>query len=291
VVTTLSFARARRIPGGAFAGVIAVSVCLAAGCAAHKPPQADGTLESRFITKAGPHDHPFSFDVADDPSQPAAASSRAADDGKSASTASRTPIVQFSDEVAAKMAAGPVPKNTSDVASVESSDAGLAGALQALRADPTAANECAVADSYRRLHIYDLAVDHLNAALKLDPKSAAAYDGLARTWRDWGLPEYALSDAYRAIAFAPRSAEAHNTLGTVLFALRDLKAARTQFGEARDLDPGAAYALNNLCYVSFVEGDHAQARTECTAALKTMPTLGAAKQTLDALAAAPLIVK
>lgn len=272
--------RARRIRGGAFAGAIAVVVCLGTGCVSHRPPQ--GTLESRFITKAGPHDHPFSFDAPD----------ADAADGVKTSAAEKKPVeIKLPEEVAAKMAAGAVAKTSSDVASIETTDAALADALSALKADATAAHECVVADAYRRLHIFDLSTDHLNAALRLDPKSAAAYDGLARTWRDWGLPEYALADAYRAIAFAPRSAEAHNTLGTVLFALGDLNAARTQFSEAHELDPQAGYALNNLCYVSFVQGDHAQARAECTAALKTMPTLDAAKKTLDALAAAPLIVK
>jgi tetratricopeptide (TPR) repeat protein len=279
-MTTLSCAR--RIPGGAFAGAIAMAVCLSAGCTARRSPELPGgSLESRFVTKAGPDDHPFSFDAPD----------ADAHDGKTSAAPKKPLAIKFPDDVAAKMAAGPVAKTSSDAASVETSDAGLAEALQALRAVPTAAHECVVADAYRRLHIFDQATDHLNAALALDPKSAAAYDGLARTWRDWGLPEYALADGYRAIAFAPRSAEAHNTLGTVLFALGNLAAARAQFGEARDLDPHAAYALNNLCYVSFVEGDHVQARAECTAALKTMPTLDAAKQTLDALAAAPLIIK
>lgn len=274
---------ARRIPEGALAGAIAMAICLSAGCAARRLPELPGgSLESRFVTKAGPDDHPFSFDAPD----------ADASEGGKTSTAPKTPLpIKFSDDVAAKMAAGPVAKTSSDVPSVEGTDAGLVEALHALRALPTATNECVVADAYRRLHIYDEATDHLNAALKIDPKSAAAYDGLARTWRDWGLPEYALADGYRAIAFAPRSAEAHNTLGTVLFALGNLAAARTQFGEARDLDPHAAYALNNLCYVSFVQGDHVQARAECTAALQTMPTLDAAKQTLDALAAAPLIIK
>src|SRR5262249_16272308 len=227
----------------------------------------------------GPDDHPFSFDA------PEAA------DGKSTGATKKSVDIKLPEDVAAKMAAGVVAKTSSDAPYVETTDVDLAAALKTLAANPTVANECAVAEIYGGLGIYDRAADHLSAALKLDPKSAAAYDGLARTWRDWGLPEYAVADAYRAIAFAPRSAEAHNTLGTVLFALGDLTAARTQFSQAHALDPSAAYALNNLCYVAFVEGDHTQARAECAAALETMPTLTAAKQTLDALAAAPLIVK
>jgi Flp pilus assembly protein TadD len=81
----------------------------------------------------------------------------------------------------------------------------------------------------------------------LNPRSAAAFDELARIWRDAGVPNLALPDATRAVYFAPTSAEAHNTLGTVLAMLGQLELARREFGRALALDPGAEYARTNLC--------------------------------------------
>ena len=43
-----------------------------------------------------------------------------------------------------------------------------------------------------------------------------------RVWRDWGLPALALGDAHRAIYYAPQSASARNTYGTVMQALGQL---------------------------------------------------------------------
>ena len=57
----------------------------------------------------------------------------------------------------------------------------------------------------------DAAYRHFNRALALNPRDAAAYEGLARVWRDWGLPQLALGDAHRATFFAPQSASARNT--------------------------------------------------------------------------------
>ena len=46
-----------------------------------------------------------------------------------------------------------------------------------------------------------------------------AYEGLARVWRDWGLPSSRSGDAQRATFYAPQSASARNTYGTVMQAL------------------------------------------------------------------------
>ena len=63
---------------------------------------------------------------------------------------------------------------------------------------------------------------------------------------------------HRAVHLAPDSAAAQNTLGTMLFALGNgTEAARAL--RTRDLARSErAYALNNLCYLSFTEGDECQ---------------------------------
>jgi tetratricopeptide (TPR) repeat protein len=109
-----------------------------------------------------------------------------------------------------------------------------------------------VAVEYRRVGVLDKAFDHFAAAVDLDPADAASHEGMARIWRDWGAPQLGLGSAYRAVHFAPRSAGAANTLGTVLQALGHLPEApeaESWYGRALLLEPRAWYALNNICYV------------------------------------------
>ena len=63
-----------------------------------------------------------------------------------------------------------------------------------------------------------------------------------------------LGDAYRSVYYAPSSATAQNTLGTVLGAMGAVADSRRAYERALALDPRAAYVLNNLCYLSFLEG-------------------------------------
>ncbi len=130
---------------------------------------------------------------------------------------------------------------------VESTDPELLAALLAASAMPTAAHHRRVAEQYRRLGINDAAHEHLSRAVLLDPTDAAAFDARARLWRDWGLPEFGLGDAYRATHHAPASATAHNTLGTLLYRLRWHQQARAAFARAVALDAGATFARSNLC--------------------------------------------
>ena len=103
-------------------------------------------------------------------------------------------------------------------ATVEARDPALAAALLQLRLTPSAAQHRAVAGEYQRLGILDAAFDQLTAATRLDPHDAAAYDARARIWREWGYPLMGVADANRAIFYAPTSASAQNTLGTLLAA-------------------------------------------------------------------------
>ena len=175
--------------------------------------------------------------------------------------------------------AQPVPKS-SGPETLESRDADLAADLLRLSKAPTAAAHRAVADRYRARGVLDAAYRHYNAAVKLDARDAAGYDGLARVWRDWGLPQLALSDAHRAVYFAPASAAFRNTLGTVMQALGRREDARAAYDLAGRLDARAAYAFNNTCYLSFLEGQAEGAIAACRKALSLDPTLTAARNNL-----------
>jgi tetratricopeptide (TPR) repeat protein len=142
-----------------------------------------------------------------------------------------------------------LPVQRSFGSTVEAHDPALAGALLGLRLAPSAEQHRAVAAEYRRLRIDDAAFDHLTAAMRLNPRDATAYDERARIWRDWGYPDLGMADSARAVYYAPASAAAHNTRGTLLAALGEMDLARKEFRTALDLDRGATFAARNLCVI------------------------------------------
>lgn len=162
----------------------------------------------------------------------------------------------------------------------EAGDHELAAALLAVRTRPSAATHRSAAAHYLRLGITDVAHEHFTAATKYDSEDAASWDGLARIWRDWGFPALALPDATRAVYFAPRSAIVHNTLGTVLQSLGRRAEAVDQYQKALEIDPGADYALSNLCYGWVLVGQGAKATEACRQALQLNPKLEAARNNL-----------
>jgi Flp pilus assembly protein TadD len=66
----------------------------------------------------------------------------------------------------------------------------------------------------------------------------------------------------------------------VLHALGRRKEARIAYKLVLLHEPKAAYAFNNLCYLSFVEGNLEVAAAECRAAIGLDPTLTAARNNL-----------
>ena len=156
----------------------------------------------------------------------------------------------------------------------------MTAALGAAVAHPSPETYRAVADEYLRLGIADKAHEYLDRALAIAPNDGAVYEARARIWRDGGFPERALSDAHRAVYFAPASAVARNTLGTVLQALGRHAQARQQYERALVLDSRAAYALNNLCYAWILEHQPAKAVKACEAAIEAAPSLQAARNNL-----------
>jgi serine/threonine-protein kinase len=164
----------------------------------------------------------------------------------------------------ARPAAHPLP-------ALESQDRKLAAALLLAAAAPTAERLRSVGDEYRRVGVLDMAFRYYNRALRADSTDAAAYDGLARIWRDWGLPGLGLGDASRAVYYARTSGASYNTLGTVMQALGNRRGARAAYEQAHRSDPQASYALTNLCYLSFLEAHTDAALGECRRALELDP--------------------
>jgi tetratricopeptide (TPR) repeat protein len=153
---------------------------------------------------------------------------------------------------------------------LESWDPRLSAALTELAIGPTAERHRRVAIEYRRLGVLDKAYAHLSSGLRLDPGDAAAFDLRARIWRDWGFAHLGLADAFHALALAPASPVAANTLGTLLEATGQLAEARRWYQRAVERDPQASYALNNMCYVAIMARD-AGAVAACRRALVVEP--------------------
>src|SRR3982751_4265749 len=82
---------------------------------------------------------------------------------------------------------------------IESTNPALMKALMMVAVEDTAANHRAVALAYRRAGVLDFAYKHFQRATALDPCDAVAYDGMARIWRDWGMPDLALTETYHAL--------------------------------------------------------------------------------------------
>ena len=161
---------------------------------------------------------------------------------------------------------------------IESLDSRLSAALLQASVLPSAATYRNVAREYRRLGVLDQAHEYLTRAVKQDPTDAVSYEGLARISRDWGTPALGLSDAYRAVHYAPESPSAANTLGTLLQALGYTSDARTWYTHALTLDPQAWYALNNLCYALIMSRE--QAIDTCKAAVAAAPDEKAVRNNL-----------
>jgi Flp pilus assembly protein TadD len=173
------------------------------------------------------------------------------------------------------------PVSAKDAAeTIEARDPALAADLLLVLSAPSAERHRAIAERYRDLGVLDAAYRHFNSALLLNRRDAATYEGLARVWRDWGLPELALGDAHRATFYAPQSASARNTYGTVMQALGRYGDASAAYELASWLDPQAGYPMNNLCYLAFLDGRLDDAIARCNAALRLDPSLAAARNNL-----------
>ena len=80
----------------------------------------------------------------------------------------------------------------------------------------------------------------------------------------------ALPQAQRAVAAAPHSAAAANTLGTVFQAIGRFDEAKRWYWRALAIDAGAWYALNNLCYAEILTREPYAVKT-CQRAVDVAP--------------------
>ena len=128
------------------------------------------------------------------------------------------------------------PKN-SLLPTIESSNPELARALLLLAMHESAENHRLAASAYRKAGVLDFAYRHFQRAVVLEPCDGVSYDGMARLWRDWGMPDLALSDVHRALNCTEKSAEIYNTLGTILESLGQPRSAERAYRSAVGAQP------------------------------------------------------
>jgi len=163
---------------------------------------------------------------------------------------------------------------------VEAHDPVLSNALAGLMLDRSAGRLVAVGNRYYQLQIRDKAFEYYSEAVTLDGAYAGALDGRARVLRDWHFTDEALDDAMRAARIAPDSAQAVNTLGTILQMLGKRDEAAVAYARSADLDRSAPYAMNNLCYLSFLAGRQEDAARDCSDALSRATGFAPARNNL-----------
>jgi tetratricopeptide (TPR) repeat protein len=171
------------------------------------------------------------------------------------------------------------PKN-SFLPTIESSNPELARALLLLGMHESAENHRLAAVAYRKAGVLDFAYRHFQRAVILEPCDGASYDGMARLWRDWGMPGVGLGDVHRALNCSKKSAEFYNTLGTILESLGQPRNAESAYRTAAALNPRATFALNNLCYLEMTRGNGPAAAQFCEAALAVDPNFAPARNNL-----------
>lgn len=123
----------------------------------------------------------------------------------------------------------------------------LQARLDALALSRSAAAYLAAAAAYQSLGVDDRAFDLLTAGVAEHPRHGGLHEAVARQWRVWGMPERGLRDAHLAVRYAPGSASAQTTLGTILWDLGRYRDAVACFAGAADRAPEAPYARHNYC--------------------------------------------
>ena len=146
---------------------------------------------------------------------------------------------------------------------------------------PTLLNLCA-----HRLEVqgdYEGSLKLLDQALQADPNDVSILSAIGHNWLKQAAPRNALRSFSAALARAPGFAPAHHGAGLALWALGDLKEARTAQARAAALDPNYPDPRGALALLALHERKPEEARAHANAALRLNPQEPAAFLTLATL--------
>ena len=127
------------------------------------------------------------------------------------------------------------------------------------------------------------AIQHLTAAVGLQPKNGDAQYGLGVALASQGRTDEAIQHYREALRINPKDAPAHNNLGVALASRGQIVEAVGHYLEAIRLNPGYAGPHYNLALVLAKLGEVPEAISHLEAAVGIDPHFSAARQALDEL--------
>jgi lipoprotein NlpI len=118
---------------------------------------------------------------------------------------------------------------------------------------------------------HDHAMQDCNEAIRLDPKSARAFDDRGIAYQGKGDLDRAIADYTEAIRLDPKDADTYDNRGNAYKAKGDLDRAVADYTEAIRLDPKDAVAYNNRGNTSKAKGDLDRAIADYDQAIRLDP--------------------
>jgi superkiller protein 3 len=163
---------------------------------------------------------------------------------------------------------------------------GIAEVLQVVERHPTAEGYNALGALFAQRGKLNCAIPAFREALRLDNKARDARYNLAQALIGKGEKTEAASQLQVLIEQQPKSAPAHNALGTLLQSEGKLEAAAEEFRVALQSDPHFAYAAYNLAQVLITQKRYPAAIFYLQNALKSSPPADLSPQLQVALGVA-----
>ncbi len=117
--------------------------------------------------------------------------------------------------------------------------------LEAIRVEQNAIFYNNLGSAYRKMKIYDEAIDAYETSVSLKPDYHIAYNNMGSTKYEIADYKGAIEAYNKAISIKADYASAYNNLGTVLYVIEDYKGSLEALNKAISLDPNYAFAYFN----------------------------------------------
>jgi formylglycine-generating enzyme required for sulfatase activity/Flp pilus assembly protein TadD len=130
--------------------------------------------------------------------------------------------------------------------------------------------------TYIKLKQYDKAIADFNRAIELDPKLAVAYNNRGNTYVELKQYNKAIADCTKAIELDPEWLMAYNNWGDAYLGLQQYDKAIADCTKAIELDPKSAVAYNNRGVAYLGLQQYEKAIPECNKAIDLDPKLAVA---------------